>query len=191
MIGQPGRLADLDATALDRMRLGGSAETVPRLTDLMQVMGPDTPLLIEMKPADDELSGADDGLAVAVAAAIAGHTGQLAVMSFDPAPIARMAKLAPAIPRGLVTCDFPKQEWPLLPRQRAARLAAIPDYAAVGASFISHDARAIDMPRVAELKAAGAAVLCWTIRSPADEARARRIADGITFEGYLPELPRP
>jgi hypothetical protein len=42
---------------------------------------------------------------------------------------------------------------------------------------------------VAELKARGVPVLCWTIRSPAEEAAARRVADNITFEGYLPPLP--
>jgi hypothetical protein len=42
---------------------------------------------------------------------------------------------------------------------------------------------------VAELKAQGANILCWTIRSPEAEAEARRIADNVTFEGYLPTLP--
>ena len=36
------------------------------------------------------------------------------------------------------------------------------------------------------LAARGVPVLCWTIRSPADEAEARRLARNITFEGYLP-----
>jgi hypothetical protein len=42
---------------------------------------------------------------------------------------------------------------------------------------------------VAELKAQGAAILCWTIRSAADEALARQIADNVTFEGYRAALP--
>jgi len=29
-------------------------------------------------------------------------------------------------------------------------------------------------------------VLCWTVRLQDEEHRARRIADNITFEGYLP-----
>jgi hypothetical protein len=27
--------------------------------------------------------------------------------------------------------------------------------------------------------------LCWTIRSPEEEAQARRVAQNVTFEGYL------
>lgn len=184
-----GRLANLGSAALRRLPLAGSAERIPTLEELLHHLGPDTPVLIEMKPASPRLSGADDGLAEAVAEAIAGHAGPLAVMSFDPGPVAQMAALRPDIARGLVTCRFPMREWPHVPRARRARLAAIADYDAVGASFISHDARRLKMARVAALKAEGAAVLCWTIRSPGDERAARRIADGITFEGYLPALP--
>jgi hypothetical protein len=42
---------------------------------------------------------------------------------------------------------------------------------------------------VAELKAQGAAILCWTIRSPEAEAKARAVADNVTFEGYAAPLP--
>jgi hypothetical protein len=56
-------------------------------------------------------------------------------------------------------------------------------------SFISHEAADLARPRVAELKAQGAAILCWTIRSPAAEAAARRMAQNVTFEGYLSPLP--
>ena len=64
------------------------------------------------------------------------------------------------------------------------RLRDFPDYHHVGASFISHAADDLDNPRVPELKNAGAAILCWTIRSAAAEAQARRIAQNVTFEGY-------
>jgi hypothetical protein len=42
---------------------------------------------------------------------------------------------------------------------------------------------------VRELRGQGAAVLCWTIRSAADEAMARQIAQNITFEGYAAAFP--
>ena len=142
------------------------------------------PLLIEIKDQDGAL-GPDVGpLEEAVARAIAGYDGPVAVMSFNPHSVAAMARLAPDVPRGLTTCG-------LRPKGLAApaaggrdRLREIPDYDRDGASFISHEAADLDRPRVAELKDAGAAILCWTIRSPEAEAAARRIADNITFEGY-------
>ena len=41
----------------------------------------------------------------------------------------------------------------------------------------------------AALKAKGATILCWTVRSAAAEAEARRVAHNITFEGYAAALP--
>jgi hypothetical protein len=41
---------------------------------------------------------------------------------------------------------------------------------------------------VADLKSKGAAILTWTIKSPEAEAEARKIAQNITFEGYLAAL---
>jgi hypothetical protein len=72
-----------------------------------------------------------------------------------------------------------------MPEAMCEALRAIPDYDATGSSFISHEASDLARPRVAKLKAKGAAILCWTIRSDAQETAARTIADNVTFEGYL------
>lgn len=73
---------------------------------------------------------------------------------------------------------------------RGARaVAEIPDYDRAGAAFLSHQAQDLGRARVAALQGAGADVLCWTIRSPQDEAKARRVAQNITFEGTCPRFP--
>jgi len=111
------------------------------------------------------------------------------VMSFNPHSMIAMAGLAPNIPRGLTTCSFSVKDWPLLPAGTRKRLREIPDYDAARASFISHQASDLDTARVADLKARGAAILCWTIRSAQSEAEARRIAQNVTFEGYTAAIP--
>jgi hypothetical protein len=63
-------------------------------------------------------------------------------------------------------------------------LREIPDYDRVGASFISHNVKFLDMPRVKELRDAGAGLLCWTVTSMKQDAEARKIVDNVTFEGY-------
>jgi glycerophosphoryl diester phosphodiesterase len=142
------------------------------------------PLLIEIKDQDGAM-GPDVGpLEEALARGLEGYTGPVAVMSFNPHSIAKMAELAPDLPRGLTTAGFSAEHWPHLPAARRGELAGIPDFERVGASFISHDARDLDNPRVAELKAAGVPILCWTIRSPEEEAEARKLAANITFETY-------
>jgi hypothetical protein len=99
-----------------------------------------------------------------------------------------MARLAPDLPRGLTTCDFASDDW-RIDDARRAHLAAIADYDRVGASFVSHFHKSLNDARIAELKRAGAGILCWTIRSPAEEAAARSVAHTITFERYLPAFP--
>jgi len=72
-----------------------------------------------------------------------------------------------------------------LPVRICTHLRAIPDYQSTGSCFISHEVTDLDRPRVAEIRALGAAILCWTVTSPELEAEARKVADNITFEGYL------
>jgi hypothetical protein len=100
-----------------------------------------------------------------------------------------MAALSPDLPRGIVTCAYTPEDWPLLREETRARLRAIPDYERAGASFVSHDVTDLANPRLAELRAQGAAILCWTVRSRETEARARQVADNITFERYLADIP--
>ena len=147
------------------------------------------PLLIELKDQDGAMGRDIGALEAATARALRDYAGPVAVMSFNPHSVAALAAMAPEITRGLVTkCHADKGE-DLVPAARQAELNRIPDYDRVGATFISHRARDLDCARVAELKEQGAHILCWTVRSPEEEARARQIADNITFEGYAAVHP--
>jgi hypothetical protein len=147
------------------------------------------PLLVELKDQDGNLGPAVGRLEQATADALQGYRGDVAVMSFNPNSVRVFGGMAPHIPRGLTSCAFDPVDWAPVSKQRLRRLADIPDYQASGASFISHDAADLRNPRVGQLQAQGAAILCWTIRSPAAEAEARKIAQNITFEGYCAEIP--
>ena len=105
-------------------------------------------------------------------------------MSFNPHSIAEMARLAPDVPRGLTTSAYDPNDWKTLKQATCDTLRAIPDLERTGSCFISHEAADLPRPRVAEIKAQGLPILCWTIRSPEQEAEARKIADNVTFEGY-------
>jgi len=146
------------------------------------------PLLLEIKDQSGGLGQADADLERAVAMELEGYGGDVAVMSFNPFVIAQMRELAPQVPRGLVTSGFIPSQWPHLAPETCTALRSIASFGQVGARFISHDWTDLGSPRVAELKSQGVPILCWTIRSAQSEAQARRIADTVTFEGYLPPL---
>ena len=106
-------------------------------------------------------------------------------MSFNPHAVEIMAEEAPLIPRGIVTSAYNPDTWAPIPASVCAHLRRIPDYDRTGSCFISHEVADLGRDRVAELKSKGAHVLCWTVRSPEQEAEARKVAENITFEGYL------
>jgi glycerophosphoryl diester phosphodiesterase len=177
------------ADALGQIVLTGGSDTIPTLPEVLTMVAGQVPLLIEIKDQSLTMSDTDGRLEAAVADALRGYVGDVAVMSFNPHSMAHMARLAPDVARGLTTSAYDPQDWVPLPPAQCDRLRDIPDYDRVGASFISHEGRDLRRPRVAALKAAGAAILCWTIRSPEDEARVRSVAQNVTFERYAAVIP--
>ena len=186
---EQGPIRQRDAAELAEIPLLGGAEGIPDLPQILSLVAGRGPLLIELKDQQGQMGESCGRLEAATAAALAGYEGPVAVMSFNPDMVAQMAKLARDIPRGIVTCAYTPEDWPLLRAATRDRLRDIPDYDATGASFVSHDISALSAPRLDALRAQGAKILCWTVRSAQAEAEARKRADNITFEGYLPDHP--
>ena len=179
-----GPVAQRSAAELGQVALRDDAGTIPTLTQVLEVVAGRVPLLVEIKDQDGQMGHDTGKLGAAVAAALDGYEGDVALMSFNPHHIVEMARLCPDRPRGLVTDPYRPDDWPTLPRPTCERLAGIPDFDHVQASFISHNVRDLDAPRVIDLKRQGARILCWTVRSAEVEAEARKVADNVTFEGY-------
>ncbi|TMV06842.1 phosphodiesterase [Ruegeria sediminis] len=168
--------------------LHSEAEGIPTLSEVLDLVAGRAPLLIEVKDQDGAM-GPDVGpLEQAATRALDGYAGPVALMSFNPHSVAAIARLAPDLPRGLVTSAYNPFDW-ALPAAVCDRLREIPDFDRLGADFISHEAADLGRPRVAELKARGVPILCWTVRSAAQEAEVRKVADNVTFEKYLAALP--
>jgi glycerophosphoryl diester phosphodiesterase len=182
-----GAIRQKSAAALSQVVLTGGDEGIPTLNEVLALVAGQVPLLVELKDQDGGMGPEVGPLEIATADALRGYDGLVAVMSFNPYSVAKMADLCPDTPRGIVTSAYRPEEWPL-PTEICDHLREIPDYDRVKACFISHEVDDLDRPRVAELKAQGAMICCWTVTSVAMEAEARKIADNITFEGYRAAL---
>jgi glycerophosphoryl diester phosphodiesterase len=156
---ETGPVRGRDAAELAQIPLRGGEAGIPDLPEVLTLVAGRVPLLIELKDQHGQMGVTDGVLEAATAEALAGYKGLVALMSFN------------------------------LREETRARLRAIPDYERAGASFVSHDVTDLANPRLAELRAQGAAILCWTVRSRETEARARQVADNITFERYLADIP--
>lgn len=184
LTGRPGAIRQISSADANSIALlHGDGEGIPTLTEILDLVAGRAPLLIELKDQDGGMGPEIGLLEEAATQALAGYRGPVAVMSFNPYSVAAMARLAPDLPRGLVTSAYLPHEWPL-PVATCERLRDIPDFESSASAFISHEVEDLTRPRVAELKARGVPVLCWTVRSAIQASEARSIADNITFEGY-------
>ena len=175
-----------NAAELSRIPLTGGSKPIPIFSDFVRYVDGRVPLLVELKDQDGALGNAESELEKSVCDTLLGYSSDVALMSFNPHIIARCAELAPDIPRGLVTDLFSATDWPDVSRSRREQLAQIPDYEAIGATFISHNVNDLESEAVAKIKDSGGDVYCWTVRSQEQEDIARKIADSVTFEGYTP-----
>lgn len=189
MTGETGAIRLRTAAEAGSMVLkDGDGETIPTLPEVLDIVAGRAPLLIELKDQDGGMGPDIGALDAATAKALDGYDGPVAVMSFNPHSVAELARLAPDLPRGLVTESYGPTTVPL-PSATRDRLRGIPDFDTCGASFISHEVHDLVRERVQQLRGAGVPVLCWTVRSVEVEAYARGYADNITFEGYKAAIP--
>lgn len=186
MAGITGPVRGLTTAQAAGVRLAGTDEGIQTLAEVLELVAGRVPLLVEIKDQDGALGPAPADLPRSVARVLNGYAGPVAVMSFNPHMVADFRAAAGGVAAGLTSCAFDRDDWPEVPDARRASLARLDDFDRVGASFVSHDHVDLANPAVTALRARGVPVLCWTIRSAADESAARRGADAITYEGYAP-----
>ncbi|MEM8978963.1 MAG: glycerophosphodiester phosphodiesterase family protein [Pseudomonadota bacterium] len=184
LTGQSGAIQTRQTAEVNAIALLGGQTPAPTLSNVLARINGQVPLLIEIKDQDGAMGPQVGPLENEVARALKDYQGHVAVMSFNPHSVAAFHAACPDLPRGLVSAGFDPFDWPTLPPARAAELAQL-SFDPSELDFISHDHTDLDAPRVDKAKAAGLPIFCWTIKSPEEEQRARRVADNVTFEGYL------
>ena len=190
LTGRAGLVRDFTAAELMEIGLIGGEDKITRLDNFLAIIcghgGDLPPILIELKPQNKTLESETPELARAVAEAVTDCPAPLALMSFNPHSIKHIARVLPDTPRGLVSDAFAPENWAGVSENRCKELAQMADYTPLGASFISHNVNDLESPQIDKIRTLGGAVLCWTVRNPAQEKTARMRADNITFEGFLP-----
>ena len=170
-------VADLRATAFK-----ATDDRMGTLSDLFDQVAGRVPLVVEIK---SEFDGRLD-LTRRVAALAAGYSGPLALMSFDPGPIAWLKDNAPALVRGIVAeSHYSGAHWAKLPEAVRRDLSSLAHAARTEPDFLSW--RVADLPNAATtaFRAAGKPVICWTVRTDDERVIGAKHADQVTFEGYV------
>ena len=181
-----GPVRTLSLQELGSIVLSGSHDAIPTLQAVLEMVGGRVPLLVEIKDQDLRLGANVGDFAEHVCDVVTGYEGPIALMSFSPDTMIQVKSYAPEIPAGLVTDPFEAEDWPNVPQARRQELRDMKKQIEIGLDFISHKQSDLQSDAVRQAKQAGLPVFCWTIRSDEDAQRALKIADNITFEGYLP-----
>ena len=140
--------------------------------------------MIELKSRFD----GDRRLVTRAAEVLSGYRGPAALMSFDPAQIAALREIAPALPRGIVAeRRYRHPEWDRLPAARKRAMTSFKHALRTRPQFIAYSVQ--DLPAAIPLVGAqifGLPLLTWTVRSAGDRQKASRYADQMIFEGFRP-----
>jgi glycerophosphoryl diester phosphodiesterase len=170
MCGAPGAFDSLTAAQLAKTYLPNGF-SVPTLEAALAVMG-DRPVLIELKiEGPTELAGR-------VAELIQGHSGRLAVMSFDEATVASLCQLVTDRPVGLL---IPPEVLMGADNVRAKATRA----RAMGCDYLAPHFSSL---AIAEEAGGGLPMATWTLREPVQLEIARRHSAAPIFEGFDPSL---
>jgi glycerophosphoryl diester phosphodiesterase len=186
LIDAAGRISDYAPAALARFRYRAANEPILSLADFLDLVGGRAPLLIEIK---SEWDAPDPAFLGAIAKLASAYQGPLALMSFDPAVMAAIKQLAPAVPRGIVSGLYEGNGWWLerLGQERAYRLAHLLESGPAEPHFYSYQVQGLPTPVTRFVRESlGLPLFAWTVRTPAERAIAERWADAITFEGFEP-----
>jgi len=109
-------------------------------------------------------------------------------MSFDPAQVAALREIAPALPRGMVAeRRYQHPGWARLPAASKRAMAYFAHALRTRPQFIAYSVK--DLPAAIPLAARnlfGLPLLTWTVRSPQEREKAARWADQMIFEGFRP-----
>ena len=179
-----GPLAARTLAEVRAVRFRNNDARIPTLEELLDLVDGRVGLVIELK---SRFSG-DRRLEAAVAPVLAAYTGPAVVMSFDPASMTAMRRLAPTLPRGMLADRFRAADWPALSTGQRFAYATMAAAAAVLPSFAAYDVTALPAsPPLALRHFFGLPLLTWTVRTPAERAIARQWADQMIFEGFDPE----
>jgi glycerophosphoryl diester phosphodiesterase len=169
-----GMVAKRSAATLDQVRLEGTQETLPRLSEILALVAGRVPILIEVKTSPNH-KGSVGSLSMAVRRDLEGYRGAVAVMSFNPHVAAWFHEHAPKIVRGLVVTEEGMKGIKGRMLRHIALWRARPD-------FLAYDIRDLPSRFPAEQRERGLKILTWTVRTAHQERTAFAHADEIIFE---------
>ena len=178
MCGTDVRITDVDRNALAHYHLVHTAERIPLIEEVFELVAGKVPILIETK------TSSKPGLLEArLYRKLQAYNGDYAVQSFNPFHMGWFAQHAPRITRGQLAGDSRSLKTPS-PFKQAIRTFMVNRISRP--HFIGYKAAGLPNKNVANQRRHGRPMLAWTVRSQEEYERLEGICDNIIFEGFIP-----
>jgi len=176
-----GRLVDRTAVELRSVPFRATADRMMTLGELCERIGRRVALAVEIKSAFDR----DERLLARVARVLTDYAGPAAAMSFDPHVVARLRRLVPDVPRGIVAeRHYKAREWQYLNEWQRCSMAHLLHAPVTRPDFVAYRVDDLPAPATRLARRIGIPVLTWTVRTPEQRQRAGAWADQMIFEGF-------
>lgn len=187
MTDRHGPVVNWSSDKLRKTRLAGSAQKIPTLRQVLDLVQGRAPLLIEIKSSPGP--GVPGVLEQRVATLLDSYKGPVGVMALSPNPLAWLGLLSPRTPLGNVVTKVHRASVLKSFLRSATKVARKLGAGAIAKSdFIAIDFNILDPTQSDVIRQKGKPVLVWTVTSEADASDARQHADALIFEGFRPPI---
>ena len=168
-----GDVRERTSQELGLISVGATADKIPTLRQLLDLVKGQVPLVIELKGREAD----DEGFAEAVLEVLEGYEGRVALMSFDHWLLRDLKALNAPYPLGLTAGGNKPEEFAV--HEKAMEL---------GLDFISYFFADLPNPFITAQREKGIVVITWTVRDEKGRKHTFENADQMTFEGFDPRV---
>ena len=183
VVGRPGRVDEFTADELSQMKLSGTEDGVPRFSEVLSAVGGRVPLLVEIKE-----DAGNSAVSEKAAEMLAAYDGEYIVESFNPLSLGTVKKKLPEACRGILSMNYQRENSEKYGKFLYYALRFMLTNRICSPAFVAYKHTDHDSISLKAAKLMGATTFAWTVRSPEEEAAAKKHGfDGVIFEGYIPE----
>lgn len=181
LCGVEGKIWEFTCSQLQAMHLAGTGETIPTLSQALELIGGQVPVLVEYK-----MDNPDTAVCANSHLLLQDYPGPYAIQSFHPLALLWYRRNANAVPRGILAKNCLRQN------RDDHRKNKLSDYLIAHLvlnflsypDFIAYDHRDAAYFPLKLCRLLGAKTSTWTLKEPAHYARVKGQFDLYTFEGF-------
>jgi glycerophosphoryl diester phosphodiesterase len=175
LTGQPGLITQQTSETIQSLRLFQTDQTVPLLSDVLDFINGQVPVLIELKN-----EGEVGAVEAAVLEVVSTYRGEFAIQAFNPFSLEFFKHKAPNIRRGQLSGNFDGED---LAWHKKFLLSNLLLNNKSEPNFIAYDLRAL--PSIAtswNRRLFKTPLIAWTVRTEEDRKKALAYADNFIFD---------